>query len=106
MKFPLRLMTGVVFSCAQMVLPARAQPLSTAFTYQGELKASGTPASGLYDLRFRLYGTATGGTQVGATLCADNVSLTGGRLTMDLNFGAVFACQQRFLVIDVRARTG
>ena len=35
---------------------AKAQtPLTTAFTYQGELAATGTPAAGAFDLRFRLF---------------------------------------------------
>ena len=85
---------------------ALAQPLGTAFTYQAELRSSGAPASGLYDLRFRLYDAASAGTQVGSTLCADNLTLTSGRFTIDLDFGAVFAGQQRFLEIDVRADAG
>ncbi len=85
---------------------ATAQPLTTAFTYQGELRASGAPASGLHDLRFRLYDAASGGAQVGPTLCSDNLGLTNGRFTVDLDFGSQFSGQQRFLEIDVRADTG
>lgn len=85
---------------------APAQPLTTAFTYQGELRVSGTPSSGLHDLRFRLYDAALGDTQVGPTLCSDNVALAEGRFTAELDFGSQFEGRQRFLEIDVRADTG
>lgn len=85
---------------------ALAQPLTTAFTYQGELRSSGTLAEGMHDLRFRLYDAATGGNQVGSTVCSDNVALSEGRFTVVLDFGSQFAGQQRFLEIDARADTG
>jgi len=81
-------------------------PLGTGFTYQGELNNAGNPANGAYDLRFRLLNAAAGGSQVGNTLCADNVAVTNGRFTVSLDFGAQFAGQQRFLAIEVRADTG
>ncbi len=85
---------------------ARAQSLSTAFTYQGELRESGTPASGLHDLRFRLYDAAIDGAQIGPTVCLDDVALVEGRFTVSLDFGQAFAGDQRFLEIDVRADSG
>jgi hypothetical protein len=78
----------------------------TAFTYQGELQNSGSPASGLHDVRFRLYDAASAGTQLGATLCVDNVSLVNGRFLVQLDFGSQFASPGRFLELDVRADTG
>jgi hypothetical protein len=81
-------------------------PLTTAFTYQGELRSSGSPVSGLYDLRFRLYDSPTAGTQLGSMICADNTLLSGGRFTLALDFGAQFAGQQRYIEIDVRQDTG
>ncbi|MFZ2873038.1 MAG: hypothetical protein WAZ94_00995 [Phycisphaerales bacterium] len=85
---------------------ASAQPMTTAFTYQGELRNSGTPATGPHDLRFRLYDAAAGGVQVGPTLCSDNVSMADGRFTVELDFGSQFAGQLRFLEIELRADTG
>jgi hypothetical protein len=86
---------------------ARAQgPLTTAFTYQGELRQSGAPAAGLYDLRFRLYDAPAAGAQLGPTLCADNLTPSAGRFTLDLDFGAQFNGQQRFLEIEVRQDSG
>jgi len=87
-------------------LVALAQPVTTGFTYQGELRTAGVPAAGLHDLRFRLYDALVGGAQLGGTLCADNVGVADGRFTVDLDFGGQFTGQQRFLEIEVRADSG
>ncbi len=92
---------------ASWALCAVALGQSTAFTYQGELKSGGTPASGLHDFRFRLFDTATGGTQVGTQLCADNIQVADGEFTAQLNFGQAFvSTAPRFLEIEVRSDTG
>lgn len=85
---------------------AAAEPLGTAFTYQGELRDGDAPANGTYDLRFRLYTDAAGFTQVGATICADNVQVVDGRFTTPLDFGAVFDGQARYVEVDVRGDSG
>ncbi|HZW11420.1 MAG TPA: hypothetical protein VFF69_16065 [Phycisphaerales bacterium] len=86
-------------------LPAFAQP--TAFTYQGRLTSGGAPASGLHDFRFKLFDAATGGGQVGATLCANNISVENGLFTTALDFGQQFVTPSgRFLEIFVRADNG
>ncbi len=87
-------------------LAAAQTPLGTGFTYQGRLENAGSPANGLHDLRFRLYDALSGGAQVGATLCADNVNVADGLFSVPLDFGNQFAGQERFLAIDVRADTG
>lgn len=91
---------------ALMAPGASANPVTTAFTYQGELSMLDAPVTGAYDLRFRLYDAAGGNVQVGAELCANDVVVTNGKFTVSLDFGAQFAGQQRFLEIDVRADTG
>lgn len=107
MRFLVGKLSALAVLCAAgIAAPAWAQPLSTTFTYQGELRSAGTPAGGQYDLHFRLYDAATGGAQVGSTLCSNNVTLTDGRFTVDLDFGAAFAGQQRFLEVEVRPDTG
>lgn len=92
--------------CLLLCATAFAQPLTTEFTYQGELKNGTSLASGLHDFRFRLYDAFTGGSQQGATLCADNVTVTNGRFSILLDFGAQFTGQKRFLEIEARADTG
>ncbi len=87
--------------------PAAAQqPLSAAFTYQGQLAAAGTPATGTYDIRFRLYDAPTAGNQLGSTLCSDNLAVTAGSFGAALDFGSVFTGQKRFLELEVRPDTG
>lgn len=82
-------------------------PLGTAFTYQGELKFQGQPAAGPTDLRFRLYDAPVGGAQVGTEVAASAVSVSAGRFTLPLDFGAgAFAGQARWLEIDVRCPAG
>ncbi len=85
---------------------AWAQPLSSAFTYQGELRSGGVPATGPHDLRFRLYDAASGGSQLGPELCLDDISPLDGAFTAQLDFGAQFQGSKRFLEIDVRVDAG
>lgn len=97
----LSVVAALSFACL-----AAGQPLTPAFTYQGELNVAGTPPTGTYDFRFRLFDALSGGGQVGATLCADNVAVDAGRFAATLDFGAQFSGAQRFLEIDVRQDTG
>ncbi|MFO0856968.1 MAG: hypothetical protein U0640_06385 [Phycisphaerales bacterium] len=99
----------VVVSCVGLALgtrPASAQPISTAWTYQGQLSNNSVPASGTFDIRFKLFSAATGGTQQGPTLCVNDIIVTDGRFTVSLDFGNVFAGSRRFLEVDVRQNTG
>lgn len=85
-----------------------AQPLGTAFTYQGRLNDGGGPADGTYDLRFILFDAGVGGTQQGPAVTRDDVTVTGGLFTVSLDFGAVFSGSKRWLEVGVRpgASTG
>ena len=48
--------SGFVFSLiVAATIPARAAALSTAFTYQGQLQHSGTPANDTCDFQFTLF---------------------------------------------------
>src|SRR5262245_13735654 len=87
---------------------SHAQPLGTAFTYQGRLSDGGSPADGTYDLRFVLFDSGAGGTQQGPTVTRDDVTVTGGLFTVALDFGTVFSGSKRWLEVAVRpgASTG
>lgn len=85
---------------------AAAEPLGTAFTYQGELRDGDALANGTYDLRFRLYADAAGASPIGPVLCQDNVAVVDGRFTVVLDVGAVFAGDVRYLEVNVRPDTG
>jgi hypothetical protein len=83
---------------------SRAQtPLGTAFTYQGRLADGGSPASGVYDLEFKLFDSASGPTQVGTTLEVGDVGVTSGLSTVALDFGGLaFDGNDRGLEVGVR----
>ncbi|MBS1791693.1 MAG: hypothetical protein JST85_28545 [Acidobacteria bacterium] len=86
---------------------ARAQ--TTSFTYQGRLNDAGNPATGVYDLQFRLFDALSNGNQVGSTLTRDDVTVTSGSFSVTLDFGAsAFPGANRWLEIGVRpgASTG
>ena len=77
---------------------------STAFTHQGRLTDNGATANGLYDLQFALFDALSGGAQQGATITRDDVPVTNGVFTVQLDFGATpFNGAARWLQISVRA---
>ena len=82
--------------------------LGTAFTYQGRLTDGGAPASGAYDFEFRLYDALSGGNPVGSPVTKDDVTVSAGLFTVQLDFGSVFDGTALYLEIGVRpgASTG
>lgn len=98
--------TGVTLvAAAALAAVAGAQvPVGSSFTYQGSLENAGVPADGLHDLQFKLFDAGSGGVQIGATVCADGVSVADGLFTVQLDFGTTpFAGEARWLEIGVRA---
>ena len=86
----------IIAACAAFAgqTTASAEPVDTAFTYQGQLKQSGNPVDGLVDMRFALFTAAIGGAQVGDTLFFDGVKtnpgpvdVLNGLFTVELDFG-------------------
>lgn len=86
------------------VRSAAAQgPVGTAFTYQGQLKDGDNPANGAYDFQFALYDAASGGTQIGLTVSVNDLTVTNGLFTTQLDFGAsAFNGNARYLEVRVR----
>ncbi|MFN5957617.1 MAG: hypothetical protein ACK462_06740 [Planctomyces sp.] len=85
-----------------------AGPSPSAITFQGSLKSSGLPASGLFDLEATLFDAPTGGTIVGGPASASNVAVTGGLVTADLDFGpfATAISDARYMEVRVRQSGG
>jgi len=81
-----------------------AAPLGTEFTYQGVLTDAGTPASGDFDFLFLLYDADIGGSQVGSIVYVEDLTVTDGRMTTQLDFGSVF--DGTALWLDVAVRDG
>ena len=84
-------------------LGSAQSPVSGAITYQGRLTDSGDPADGAYDFVFRLYDAASGGTLVGGPLSHEDVTVSDGLFTVQLDFGGnAFNGEARWLAISVR----
>lgn len=73
-------------------------------TYQGKLSTSGAAANGNYDFQFTLYDALTGGTMQSSVVAANNIAVTNGVFTAQLNFASAFNgnSSARFLQIAVR----
>ena len=77
--------------------------VATAFTYQGRLNSSGSPASGNYDFRFKLYADPLGNTQVGASYLTNAIPVTAGLFITTIDFGAgIFTGSNYWLEVDVK----
>jgi hypothetical protein len=101
------LLAYLVFACPPVVA---ATPQGTAFTYQGELRQNGVPASGNVDMTFALFDAAASGNQVGPTLAyttagANPVAVSAGVFTVTLDFGALafntLVTDERYLAVSV-----
>jgi hypothetical protein len=93
------------FFCA-LATAGAAFAQGTAFIYQGRLADNGTPATGIYDLRFTIYDDPTVGNPVSLSLTNAAVPIANGVFTVTLDFGNVFNGSPRFLDIGVRTNSG
>ncbi len=85
---------------------ASAEPLQTAFTYQGELIQAGAPAQGPFDFEFALFDADTNGAAVATALIVEDILVSDGVFSVELDFGAgPFAGDQLWLEIGVREGT-
>jgi hypothetical protein len=81
---------------------AGAGPVGSAFTYQGQLNVSGAPATGSYDIRFGVFGAASGGMQM-YTAEHTGVAVQNGIFTRQLDFGEfAFNGAERWIEISIR----
>lgn len=74
--------------------------IGNAFTYQGSLTDTTVPATGIYDLQFTL--ETTGGSPIGSPLIKDDVAVSAGVFSVELDFGPVIASGDYQLQIGVR----
>jgi hypothetical protein len=86
---------------------AYPSPLSTAFTYQGQLTQNGSPLNDTADFQFSLWDALNAGSFVGGPVAVNNVSVTNGQFTVAIDFGSiVFDGEARWLQIAVRSPAG
>lgn len=93
---------AIIFAAALYLAfgAAAAFPQTTEFSHQGSLTDNNNaPANGSFDLEFRLFEAATGGTLIGV-LRRQNVTVTNGAFSVVLNFGE-FPPANRYLEIAV-----
>ncbi|MFO7820636.1 MAG: hypothetical protein R6V56_01040 [Lentisphaeria bacterium] len=77
--------------------------ITTAFTYQGELKDSGFPAEGPYDFEFSLFDAPTAGIEFAGPVMVEDVEVLDGLFTARVDFGMnVFGIVDSWLEIRVR----
>jgi hypothetical protein len=83
-----------------------ASPLTSTFTYQGQLKNGGNAVNGSCDLAFRLYDDPSAGSVIGSPITT-TLSVNNGLFTVGLNFtSGAFAGEARWLDIRVRCPAG
>jgi len=84
-------------------LALNADPLGTAFTYQGNLRINAAAATGVYDFTFNLYATNSSGTPLGMPVVVSGVGITNGLFNTVLDFGSQFNGTATWLEIGVRS---
>lgn len=81
----------------------QADPLGTAFTYQGELKQLGVAANGAFDFQFEMYDAESAGALVTTTVLLEDVTVSDGIFTVELDFGSrPFTGDKLWLEVAVR----
>jgi hypothetical protein len=108
---PLARVATALFALAGAAGSAFSQPISSGFTYQGELRSSDTPFNGSADVLFTLWTAQSGGSQIGGALQALGVNISDGRFSVLLNSGnefgpGAFNGQRRWIEISVRTPGG
>jgi hypothetical protein len=86
-----------------LAVVSKAEPMGTAWTYQGRLMDANGPADGLYDFQFTLFNDPCAGNQQGGTVVVEDLDIIEGYFTVELDFGSsVFNGNARWLEIIVR----
>lgn len=75
-------------------------------TYQGRLTDAGGAANGQYDLRFTAYDALTDGTVQSSSIPIENVQVTNGIFTVQLNFGSAFTGNDKAKFLEIAVRPG
>ncbi len=99
-----RKMQGLMAGAALLLgaSSALATDAGNSFTYQGRLSTNGQASTGLYDIAFTLWDSATLGSMI-STVYATNVVADDGLFTCRVNFGAApFTGDARWISMAVR----
>ena len=93
-----------LFATLSFASVALADPLGSAFTYQGRLTDAGSSASGVYDFEFALFTSAMGGSAVD-TVTIDDLGVSDGLVNASLDFTDA-PYDGHALWLEVRVRSG
>ena len=97
---PVLLLSTALFLASATIQAANP---TTTFTFGGRLTDGPSLATGSYDLRFSLFGTAADGNQIGTAITEEDLALTNGIFTVQLDFGpGAVSGEPRWLEIAVR----
>ena len=109
MRTPIAFIFGALAASlvAAAAFRGSGQPLDSTFTYQGQLRNAGQLVNGNVDVRFTLWDSDVGGTQIGNANSFTNYPLTDGRFALGLNFGTgAFNGDQRWVQVEFRNPAG
>ena len=106
MRFVLPVFVQLIVLCCVLMLSFSTLAQSSSFTYQGQLRLTGEPFTGLADLEFRLFDQSIGGAQIGNVQALNGVPVEDGLFQVELDFGGdAFVGGDRFLDIAVDGAT-
>jgi hypothetical protein len=88
----------IAFCLLLLALPAMAE---TTITYQGQLQDGGEPFSGTVGMSFVLHEHDTDHLPIGPTISLNQVAVSDGLFTVELDFGEVFTGQPLWLEASV-----
>ena len=95
-----RKLSLVIIAC---LFWSAANAQTTLFKFEANLPNEFTPATGSFEMEFKLYDAATGGNQIGATNVVQNVEVKTRSLAVQLDYGAAaFSGGDRFVEISYR----
>ncbi|HVF46556.1 MAG TPA: tail fiber domain-containing protein [Pyrinomonadaceae bacterium] len=96
-----RQLAGAVFAALLFTVMINAQ--TTLFKFETKLPNEVTPATDVYQMEFKLFDAAAGGTQVGATNVVGAVDVQNRSFSVWLDFGAAaFSGPDRYIEISYR----
>ncbi|MHC4085406.1 MAG: hypothetical protein ACYSWZ_01290 [Planctomycetota bacterium] len=87
-----KMLAILVVALGLMVCTAKvgeAEPMGTAWTYQGRLIDADGPVDGPYDFEFKLFDdpNVIDGNQVGSTIDINDLDVIDGQFALELDFG-------------------
>jgi len=85
-----------------LMMNANLHAQGTAFSYQGQLNDTGTPANGTYDFTFRLASDPLGNNYVGQPYRTNAMLVINGQFSTTIDFGGMFSGGSYWLEVDVR----